>query len=242
VTPDAVTAPPRRVPLPTGPDKTRRVREMFDTIAPRYELVNVLMTMGLDARWRTQTVAALGLAPGAIVLDVAAGTGDLCEVARRQGHQPIALDLSFGMLQAKSTSAPAVQCDASVLPVASGVADGVVCGFALRNFSDLAEALAEMSRVLRPGGRLALLEVGAPSGRLMKAGFGLWFNHVVPAIGAAISDRAAYQYLPASVAYLPPPEVLRDLLREVGFSGVNRRLLSGGLSQLYVATRAGAPR
>jgi demethylmenaquinone methyltransferase / 2-methoxy-6-polyprenyl-1,4-benzoquinol methylase len=214
---------------------------MFDTIAPRYELVNALMTMGLDAKWRTQTVAALGLAPGGLVLDVAAGTGDLCEVLRRQGHHPVALDLSFGMLQASSASAPATQCDASALPIASGVADGVVCGFALRNFSDLAATLAEMARVLRPGGRLALLEVGAPTGRLTKAGFGLWFNHVVPAIGAAVSDRTAYRYLPASVAYLPAPDALRDLLREVGFSGVNHRQLSGGLSQLYVATRAGRP-
>ncbi len=236
-----MSAPPRQSPLPTGEEKTRRVREMFDTIAPRYELVNGLMTMGLDARWRSRTVAALGLAPGGIVLDVAAGTGDLCEVARRQGHHPVALDLSFGMLSATSTTAPAVQCDASALPIASEAADGVVCGFALRNFSDLGGALAEMARVLRPGGRVALLEVGAPTGRLTKAGFSLWFNHVVPAIGAAVSDRAAYRYLPASVAYLPDPAALRELLREVGFSGINRRQLSGGLSQLYVATRAGRP-
>jgi demethylmenaquinone methyltransferase / 2-methoxy-6-polyprenyl-1,4-benzoquinol methylase len=215
---------------------------MFDTIAPRYEFVNRLMTLGLDARWRSRTVAALGLAPGGIVLDVAAGTGDLCEVARRAGHRPVALDLSLGMLRATSTTAPGVQCDAGALPIASGVADAVVCGFALRNFADLGAAVAEMGRVLRPGGRLALLEVGAPTGRLTKAGFGVWFNHVVPAIGAAVSDAAAYRYLPASVAYLPSPDELRRLLGDAGFSGVNRRQLSGGLSQLYLATRVGPPR
>lgn len=228
--------------LPTGAEKTRRVREMFDTIAPRYELVNGLMTVGLDARWRARTVDALGLPERSVVLDVAAGTGDLCEVARRRGLRPVALDLSMGMLSATSSTAPAVQCDAGALPIAAGVADGVVCGFALRNFSDLGTALSEMARVLRPGGRVALLEVGAPTGRLTRAGFGVWFNHVVPAIGAAISDADAYRYLPASVAYLPDPASLRALLRSVGFSGVNRRQLSGGLSQLYTATRAGQAR
>lgn len=232
-------APSNQGALPTGAEKAKRVQEMFDTIAPRYELVNGLMTVGLDARWRARTVDALGLPAGSLVLDVAAGTGDLCEVARRRGLRPVALDLSLGMLQASSTVAPAAQCAAEALPIASCVADGAVCGFALRNFSDLRGALAEMARVLRPGGRVALLEVGAPSGRLTKAGFGVWFNHVVPAIGAAVSDRAAYRYLPASVAYLPDPETLRELLRAVGFSGVNRRQLSGGLSQLYTATRTG---
>jgi demethylmenaquinone methyltransferase/2-methoxy-6-polyprenyl-1,4-benzoquinol methylase len=237
-----VSARTRESDLPTGVEKTRRVREMFDTIAPRYELVNGLMTVGLDARWRARTVDALGLPAGSVVLDVAAGTGDLCEVARRRGHDPIALDLSLGMLAATSSTAPALQCDAGALPIAAGVADGVVCGFALRNFADLEGALTEMARVLRPGGRLALLEVGAPTGRLTRAGFALWFNHVVPAIGAALSDRAAYRYLPASVAYLPDPDALRELIRSSGFSGVNRRQLSGGLSQLYTATRAGRPR
>jgi demethylmenaquinone methyltransferase/2-methoxy-6-polyprenyl-1,4-benzoquinol methylase len=237
-----VSARTERRALPTGAEKTRRVREMFDTIAPRYELVNGLMTVGLDARWRARTVDALGLPERSVVLDVAAGTGDLCEVARRRGLRPVALDLSMGMLSATSSTAPAVQCDAGALPIAAGVADGVVCGFALRNFSDLGTALSEMARVLRPGGRVALLEVGAPTGRLTRAGFGVWFNHVVPAIGAAISDADAYRYLPASVAYLPDPASLRALLRSVGFSGVNRRQLSGGLSQLYTATRAGQAR
>jgi demethylmenaquinone methyltransferase/2-methoxy-6-polyprenyl-1,4-benzoquinol methylase len=225
--------------LPTGAEKTRLVREMFDTIAPRYELVNRLMTFGIDARWRARTLDALALPAGSVVLDIAAGTGDLSEVARRRALAPIALDLSFGMLSAATTPAPAVQCDASALPIATGVADGVVCGFALRNFSDLPAVFEEMARALRPGGRVALLEVGAPSGRLVKAGFSIWFQHVVPLIGAALSDRDAYRYLPASVAYLPDPAVLRALLRSAGFSGVNRRLLSGGLSQLYTATRMG---
>jgi demethylmenaquinone methyltransferase / 2-methoxy-6-polyprenyl-1,4-benzoquinol methylase len=225
--------------LPTGDEKTRRVREMFDAIAPRYELVNRLLSLGLDVRWRSRTVDSLGLGAGSVVLDVATGTGDLCETARRAGLQPIGLDLSFGMLAASSSTAPSAQCDASALPVGDASVDGVVCGFALRNFADLAACLGEMGRVLRPGGRVALLEVGAPEGRLARAGFGAWFNHAVPAIGGLLSDRAAYEYLPASVAYLPSPSALRDDLLAAGFSGVNRHLLSGGLSQLYTATRTG---
>lgn len=225
--------------LPVGAEKTRRVREMFDTIAPRYELVNRLITFGLDTRWRTRTVRALGLPPGSLVVDVAAGTGELSSTARREGHQPIGLDLSLGMLGAAATTLPAAQCDAAALPVASGAADGVVCGFALRNFTELEACLAEMSRILRPGGRLALLEVGAPERRLTRAGFDVWFNNVVPLIGRLLSDKEAYRYLPRSVAYLPEPATLRDLLCDAGFSSVNRHPLSGGLSQLIVATKRG---
>jgi demethylmenaquinone methyltransferase/2-methoxy-6-polyprenyl-1,4-benzoquinol methylase len=227
--------------LPTGADKTRRVRAMFDAIAPRYELANRVLSLGLDARWRTTAVRALGLPTDSLVLDVATGTGSLSAVAARLGHRVVGFDLSMGMLEASSSQAPTVQCDAAALPVGDAVADGVVCGYALRNFTSLPDSLAEMSRALRPGGRIALLEVGDPSRPLTRAGYELWFNHAVPFIGGVISNRDAYRYLPRSVAYLPSPNELRDLVRAAGFSGVNRHLLSGGLSQLYTATKEGRP-
>jgi demethylmenaquinone methyltransferase / 2-methoxy-6-polyprenyl-1,4-benzoquinol methylase len=236
-----VSAPPDVDGLPTGEDKTRRVREMFDAIAPRYELVNRLITFGLDGHWRTRCVDALALPAGSVVLDVASGTGDLCVAAAQRGLRPLALDLSAGMLSVRRSPAPAVQCAAEALPIGYGSVDGVVCGFALRNFTHLDAALAEMARVLRPGGRVALLEVGAPERPLTRACFDVWFSRVVPMIGGALSDTAAYRYLPASVAYLPDAAGMRTALVAAGFSGVNRHLLSGGLSQLYTATKAGRP-
>src|SRR5580658_8557545 len=129
---------------------------MFDTIAPRYDLVNRIMTFGLDRRWRRRAVRALGLARGALVLDLACGTGDLCLELAAAGYQPIGADLSFGMLTHARTRAPLAQSDAVGLPVSSGCFDGIVSGFALRNFSDLAPVFAESARVLRGGGRLSL--------------------------------------------------------------------------------------
>jgi demethylmenaquinone methyltransferase/2-methoxy-6-polyprenyl-1,4-benzoquinol methylase len=227
--------------LPVGAEKTQRVREMFDTIAPRYEVVNRLITFGLDSRWRTRAVRALGLPRGSLIIDVATGTGDLAAVARKEGHEALGFDLSFGMLAAAQADSPLVQCDAACLPLSSGAADGVVCGFALRNFTDRAACLAEMARVLRPGGRVSLLEVGAPERAMTKVGFAVWFNKVVPLVGGMVSDAEAYRYLPRSVAYLPSPDALRDELCAAGFSSVNRHLLSGGLSQLLVATKRGRP-
>jgi demethylmenaquinone methyltransferase/2-methoxy-6-polyprenyl-1,4-benzoquinol methylase len=228
-------------PLPTGEEKTARVRAMFDTIAPRYDLVNRLMTFGLDQSWRKGTVASLGLATDALVLDLACGTGDLTRLALRSGYRVVGVDLSAGMLAVNGTPAPLVEADGSRLPFADGTFDGLVCGYALRNFSDLAATLAECARVLRAGGRLAVLEVDAPSSRLWRAGYDVWFTKAVPLIGGAISDKDAYRYLPRSVAYLPPAPALRALLRRAGFSAVGIRPLAGGLSQLIVATRAGVP-
>jgi demethylmenaquinone methyltransferase / 2-methoxy-6-polyprenyl-1,4-benzoquinol methylase len=225
--------------LPQGEEKTARVRSMFDAIAPRYDLVNRLMTFGLDQAWRRATVAALGLPAGSRLLDVACGTGDLSRLAQRRGFRVIGADLSAGMLRANHTGAPLLQADCSRLPFPDGAFDGLVCGYALRNFSDLAGALTETARVLRPGGRVAILEVDAPSSTLLRTGYDIWFNQVVPRLGAALSDREAYDYLPRSVAYLPPTPVLRRLLTDAGYSGVGIRPLAGGLSQLLFATRVG---
>jgi demethylmenaquinone methyltransferase / 2-methoxy-6-polyprenyl-1,4-benzoquinol methylase len=228
-------------PLPTGAEKTARVRAMFDTIAPRYDLMNRLMTFGLDQSWRRGVVGSLGLPRGARVLDLACGTGDLTRLALRHGYQAVGSDLSAGMLAANVTGAPLVEADGSRLPFADGTFDGVVCGYALRNFTDLAVTLGECSRVLRPGGRFSVLEVDAPTSRLWRIGYDVWFTRAVPVLGAALSDKEAYRYLPQSVAYLPPAPTLRRMLREAGFSAVGIRPLAGGLSQLVVATRSGTP-
>jgi demethylmenaquinone methyltransferase/2-methoxy-6-polyprenyl-1,4-benzoquinol methylase len=227
--------------LPTGFEKTARVRAMFDLIAPRYDLMNRLMTFGLDTAWRRNTVASLALPEGARVLDLACGTGDLSRLGSQRGYRMAGADLSAGMLGANAAPAPVFEADARHLPLADGTFDGVVCGYALRNFSDLPGALAEAARILRPGGRLAVLEVDAPASRLLRAGYDVWFNRVVPILGGAISDRDAYEYLPRSVAYLPPAPQLRRMLLQAGFSAIGIRPLAGGLSQLIVATRTGAP-
>jgi demethylmenaquinone methyltransferase/2-methoxy-6-polyprenyl-1,4-benzoquinol methylase len=226
--------------LPEGEAKARAVRAMFDTIAPRYDLVNRIMTFGLDVRWRQATVGSLDLPAGARVLDVACGTGDLCQELTRRGYQPFGLDLSAGMLERARlrTAAPLVHGDALRLPLASAVVDGAVSGFALRNFVALEPLFVELARVLRPGGRIALLDVSTPVHPLLRAGHAVYFGHVVPRIGALLSDRDAYRYLPKSVAYLPPPAEMAALARGAGFDAVERRLLSGGITQLITATRA----
>ena len=223
--------------LPHGEEKTRAVRAMFDSIAGRYELVNRLMTFGLDRRWRRRAVADLRLPAGSLVLDVAAGTGDLARELARQGQRAVATDLSFGMLAAGRDVPERVQANAQSLPFADGAFDGATCGYALRNFTDLGATLREVARVLRVGGRLSLLEVAEPRSGLWRAGFRLWFHHVVPFLGGLVSDRAAYSYLPRSTAYLPPTAEIVTMLNDAGFTAVNHRRVMGGLSQQFVATR-----
>lgn len=226
-------------PLPSGEEKVRAVRSMFDAIAPRYELVNRVMTFGMDAGWRRRSVRALGLAAGSTVVDVACGTGDLCRVLAGAGHRPVGADLSWGMLAAATTPSPLVQADALRLPLPDAAVDGATCGFALRNFVALPPFLAELARVVRPGGRIALLEVAEPEQRMLRAGHRLYFGRVVPRIGGLLSDRDAYRYLPQSVAYLPPPAELVAMVVAAGFPDAERRLLSGGIVQLLLGTRGG---
>jgi demethylmenaquinone methyltransferase/2-methoxy-6-polyprenyl-1,4-benzoquinol methylase len=147
------------------------------------------------------------------------------------------MDLSFGMLAAARTEAPLVHADALRLPVRDGSVDGITCGFALRNFVDLHPFLAELARVLRPGGRIALLEVAEPPNPVLRWGHGIYFGKVVPRIGALLSDGAAYRYLPKSVAYLPPPAELLAMVRAAGFADADRALLSTGIAQLLSGTR-----
>lgn len=223
--------------LPEGEAKVAAVRGMFDAIAPRYDLVNRIMTFRMDVRWRERTVRALGAPASALVLDLACGTGDLCRELAAQSLQPIGVDLSFGMLAAARTTAPLLQGDALRLPVPDASVDAVTCGFALRNFASLPPFFAEMARVVRPGGRIALLEVASPPNRLLRFGHSIYFGRIVPLVGGLLSDPAAYRYLPRSVAYLPEPTVMLDQLGNAGFVDVDRRLLSVGIAQLVTATR-----
>jgi len=223
--------------LPQGAEKRKAVQAMFDTIAPRYDLVNRVMTFRMDVGWRRRTVRDLGLGTGSLVVDLASGTGDLCHDLERSGLRPLAVDLSFGMLDHATSAAPRVQGDGLALPFAAGSVDGVVCGFALRNFVALPPMLAELARVIRPGGRIALLDVSSPANPLLRMGHGVYFGRVVPLIGGLLSDGAAYRYLPQSVAYLPEPAELLAMVRDAGFTTVERAQLSTGISQLITATR-----
>jgi demethylmenaquinone methyltransferase/2-methoxy-6-polyprenyl-1,4-benzoquinol methylase len=227
--------------LPEGEEKVAAVRGMFDAIAPRYDLVNRIMTFRMDVGWRRKTVRSLELSDGATVLDLACGTGDLCRELIAQGVTPIGFDLSYGMLAAAKTDAPIAQGDVLRLPVPGGAVDGITCGFALRNFESLPPFFAELGRVVRPGGRIAILDVAEPPNRFLRWGHGIYFGRIVPLIGGLLSDPAAYRYLPRSVAYMPEPEIFLGQLADAGFVDVERRLLSFGISQLITATRRAAP-
>lgn len=224
--------------LPEGDEKAAAVRAMFDTIAPRYDLVNRIMTFRLDVGWRKKAIRSLQLPSRAIVMDLACGTGDMCRDLTDSGYRPIGTDLSYGMLASARTHAPLVHGDGLKLPFADGSLDGVTCGFALRNFVALPPMFAELARVLRPGGRIALLDVAEPPNPLMRFGHSIYFGKVVPIIGGLLSNKAAYRYLPKSVAYLPEPAVLLEQLRAAGFANADRTLLTGGISQLYTGTRS----
>jgi demethylmenaquinone methyltransferase/2-methoxy-6-polyprenyl-1,4-benzoquinol methylase len=223
--------------LPQGEEKVRAVRTMFDTIAPRYDLVNRLMTFRMDVGWRRTTVARLDLPAGSRVLDLACGTGDLCRELAASDLRPIGVDLSFGMLAEARTDAPLVHADVLRLPVPEGSVDGATCGFALRNLVDLGVFFEELARAVRPGGRIALLEVAEPPNPVLRWGHGLYFGSVVPRIGALLSDGAAYRYLPKSVAYLPEAGEMLTMLSEAGFVRPRRDLLTTGIAQLLTATR-----
>ena len=226
------------VSLPAPAEKAATVRAMFDRIAPRYERLNRLLTFGLDRGWRRAAIAAAAIGPGDLVVDLACGTGDLAALAARAGARVLGVDFAHAMLaRAAGRGAELIEADAGALPLPAARVDVVLCGFALRNVTSIPLALAEAARVLRAGGRLVLLEVAEPDGRVLRWGHRLYFHRLVPLLGALLADRAAYAYLPASAAYLPDPATLRAHLAAAGFTAPRRRLLGGGSVQLITARR-----
>ncbi len=223
--------------LPIGERKAQAVEEMFDRIAPRYELVNRVMTLGLDAGWRRRAVRELRLAPGARVVDLGCGTGDLCRLLERGQLSAVGVDMAAGMLAKAHTSAPLVRADALRLPLRDGSVDGAISGFALRNVVDIPACFAEAARVIRPGGRAVFLEVSEPPNPVLRRMHALYFHRVVPVIGGLLSDRGAYRYLPRSTAYLPSPDALLALLADAGFARCRRIALGAGAAQLLIGTR-----
>ena len=224
-------------PLPEGAAKGEAVQAMFDTIAPRYDLVNRIMTFRLDVRWRRIAIDSLELPPTSVILDLATGTGDFCRELAERGYRSIGADFSFGMLAAARTNEPLVQGDGMHLPIAGASVDGATCGFALRNFVDLQLVFEELARIVRPGGRIVLLDASEPDNAVMRFGHGLYFGKMVPFIGGLLSDKRAYGYLPRSLAYLPPRQELLAGLERAGFTNVEHRQLTLGAAQLLTATR-----
>jgi demethylmenaquinone methyltransferase/2-methoxy-6-polyprenyl-1,4-benzoquinol methylase len=214
------------------------VRTMFDRIAPVYDVMNRVMTAGLDVRWRRRAVAKV-VWPGDRVLDVCCGTGDFAVEAERRGGRVVGLDFSVRMLERarrKSGTIEWVEGDALSLPFADGDFDAATVGFGVRNLEDLEQGLRELRRVLRPGGRVAVLEITRPRG-LLRPFFRVWLDVLVPLAGKALPGGKAYAYLPASVRRFPGPEDLSLLLERAGFSDVRYELLGGGSVALHTGAR-----
>ena len=212
------------------------VRRMFDRIAPVYDAMNRFMTAGLDRRWRQATVNEV-VHRGDRVLDACCGTGDLALAARSRGAVVVGLDFSERMLdraRSKSREVEWIRGDMLALPFGDGSFDAVTVGFGVRNVEDLGAGLRELRRVLRPGGRIGILEITRPRGPLAPF-YRLWFDRVVPVLGRALPGGSAYTYLPASVRRFPGPEDLASQLASAGFARVRFRLFAGGIVALHVA-------
>jgi demethylmenaquinone methyltransferase/2-methoxy-6-polyprenyl-1,4-benzoquinol methylase len=233
-------------------DKAARVREMFDAIAPRYDLFNDVLSAGVHRRWRTDAVDLLDPAPGSAYLDLCAGTLDLARLVavRAPGARVVGADFSLPMLAegraklavhdaSKVGEGPrgiqAVAADALRLPFPDGAFRGVIIGFGLRNLADYDAGLREMARMLEPGGRLVVLEFTVPPGRVFRGLYHAYFHHVLPRVGAWISGQApAARYLPDSVSRFPRAGELAELVAAAGFARVRYRYLTRGIAALHV--------
>jgi demethylmenaquinone methyltransferase/2-methoxy-6-polyprenyl-1,4-benzoquinol methylase len=218
-----------------------QVQAMFDRIARVYDRMNAVMTAGLDRRWRARAADLAVLAPGDRALDVATGTGDLAlELARRvaPGGDVVGADFSEAMLEiargkARGAAVRFEAANALELPYRDDEFAAATVGFGARNFSDLPRGLAEMVRVVRPGGRVVVLEITTPTRPPLSTLLGLWFDRVVPALGRLAGDPDAYEYLPNSVRRFPGPETLAGILHDCGLREVGYRLTAGGIIALH---------
>jgi demethylmenaquinone methyltransferase/2-methoxy-6-polyprenyl-1,4-benzoquinol methylase len=233
------------------PDKTpSRIAGMFDAIAPRYDLLNHTLSAGMDRGWRNAAVEALGLQPGSRVLDLCTGTGDLAiaMVRRTSGARVVGVDFAGRMLALAREKVRAakledvihlVRGDATSVPLATGSCDAVTIGFGIRNVAEPDRALREIARVLRPGGRLAILEFGEPVIPGIRTLYGWYFKYLLPAVGRLVSRHdSAYSYLPTSVRSFPPPDEFARSIAAADFSRVSPVPLTSGIVYLYIAERA----
>jgi demethylmenaquinone methyltransferase/2-methoxy-6-polyprenyl-1,4-benzoquinol methylase len=227
------------VTVESGRLAANEVRSMFDRIARVYDPMNRILTAGLDGRWRRRTAEAVVRA-GDRVLDACCGTGDLALADERAGGTVTGLDFSERMLERarkKSDSVEWVQGDALALPFPDASFDVVTVGFGVRNVSDLEGGLAELRRVLRPGGQLGVLDITTPRG-VLRPFYSVWFDRVVPLLGKVLPGGTAYTYLPASVRRFPSAEELAGLIRAAGFEQVGYRLFAGGIVALHIGVAA----
>lgn len=236
----------RELPLTGGAPKRDYVQRIFAAIAPRYDLLNHLLSANLDRGWRRRAVDRLGWGrrPDGLYLDVCAGTMDLsAELANRRGFQGrvVAADFVHGMLRrgsGKTSRAMPATADALTLPFGDATFDGAMVGFGMRNLTDLDAGLREAARVLKPDAPLVILEFSRPRSNPLRGLFGFYFRHVLPRIGRFVSKhRDAYDWLPASVSVFPGPEALADRMRDAGFAAVKWETLTGGICSIHVGTR-----
>ena len=225
--------------MAAGTLPANEVRTMFDRIAPVYDVMNRVMTAGLDQRWRRITAAAV-VAKGNKVLDACCGTGDLAVADVRAGGTVTGLDFSPRMLERarkKSDAVTWLEGDLLALPFEDGSFDASTVGFGVRNVVDLERGLGELARVLAAGGRVGILEITQPRGVLAPF-YRVWFDRIVPLLGKVLKGGAAYSYLPASVRRFPGPDELASLLERAGFGDVEYRTFAGGIVALHTGTRA----
>lgn len=226
-----------------------RIAGMFDAIAPRYDLLNHVLSLGMDRRWRDRAIEALALPPGSRILDVCTGTADLAIAATRlvAPVSVIGVDFSGEMLrralwkvrdQSLTSTIKLVRGDATRIPLSDASCDAATIGFGIRNVADPQRALVELARVLRPGGRLAILEFGQPRIPGIRTLYSWYFRYLLPRVGRAVSKHgSAYSYLPASVGHFPPPDEFSAIIAATGFSHVHAVPLTFGIVYLYTARR-----